>query len=167
MHAMSGEMESAHTYFEAAMAELEDLDEFLPTTSQIAARVATGDMEGARLLVQLQDEEAERKRSAGIDVAPDYLGEGYAHYLIGDKGRGLAALAKTVRLGFYVPFFQAYLEELRADPGFAPLLATQQEKQSVQQERFLTIMCGPENPVPDFWKPSDTACDLLFAQVMD
>ena len=167
MHAMSGEMESAHTYFEAVMTESEALDEWVPSTSQIAARVAVGDMEGARLLVQLLDEDIDTKRTAGIDVAPDYLGEGYAHYLIGNKERGLAALEKTVRLGFYIPTFQAYLEELRNDPAFAPLLATQQEKQNVQQERFLTIMCGPENPVPDFWQPSKTACDLLFTKVID
>ncbi len=167
MHAMSGEMESAHTYFETVMTESEDLDEWVPSTSQIAARVAVGDMEGARLLVQLLDEDIDTKRAAGIDVAPDYLGEGYAHYLIGNKERGLAALAKTVRLGFYVPIFQAYLEELRNDSAFAPLLAAQQEKQKVQQERFLTIMCGPENPVPDFWQPSETACDLHLTQVID
>jgi len=159
MLAMSGEMESAHTYFETVMKESENLDEWVPSTSQIAARVAVGDLEGARLLVKLLDKEHVTKRAAGIDVAPDYLGEGYAHYLIGEKDRGLTALAKTVRLGFYVPIFQAYLKELRSDPGFAHLLAEQQAKQLMQRGRFLTVMCGLDNPVPDFWRPSKSACE--------
>ena len=161
MLAMSGEMESAHTNFEAVLSEIEDLEGFVPSTEQIAARVATGDIAGALLLTQRLDEEGERRRLAGIDVAPDYLGEGYAHYLIGDEERGLDELKKTVELGFYVPIFQAYLEELLEDPDFVPLLAVQQQKQKVQQERFLTIMCGQENPAPDFWKPSDAACSSL------
>ena len=164
MLAMSGQMESAHTSFEAVLSEIEDLEGFVPTTEQIAARVATGDIDGARLLTQRLDEEGERKRRAGIDVAPDYLGEGYAHYLIGDRERGLADLKKTVELGFYVPVFQTYLEELLEDPGFAPLLAVQQQKQKEQQERFLAIMCGPDNPAPDFWRPSNAACSVLPEQ---
>ena len=159
MHAMSGEMESAHTYFETVMTESEDLDGWVPSTSQIAARVAVGDMEGARLLAQLLDEDLDTRRAAGIDVAPGYLNEGYAHYLIGEKDAGLAALAKVVELGFYVPVFQAYLKELRSDPGFAPLLAKQQAKQSVEREKFLAVMCGLDNPVPNFWRPSERACE--------
>jgi TolB-like protein len=158
MHAMSGEMESAHTYFETVMTESEDLDGWVPSTSQIAARVAVGDLEGARLLAQLLDEDLDTRRAAGIDVAPGYLNEGYAHYLIGEKDAGLAALAKVVELGFYVPVFQAYLKELRSDPGFAPLLAKQQAKQSVEREKFLAVMCGLDNPVPNFWRPSESAC---------
>jgi hypothetical protein len=160
MHAMAGELESAHNYFEAVMAESEDIDQWVPSSSQIAARVAVGDMEGARLLVQLLGEDLKDRRNAGIDVAPGYLSEGYAHYLIGEKARGLADLEKTVRLGFYVPLFQAYLKELRSDPAFAPLLAEQQAKQLVQREKFLTVMCGPDNPVPEFWQPSEAACSL-------
>jgi tetratricopeptide (TPR) repeat protein len=159
MHAMTGEMESAHTYLEAVMAESENLDEWYPSTGQIAARVAVGDMEGARLLVQMLKNTTESKRAAGIDVAPDYLNEGYAHDLLGEKERGLATLAKVVELGFYVPVFQAYLKELLSDPGFASLLAQQQAKQTVQREKFLSIMCGLDNPVPNFWRPSETACE--------
>jgi TolB-like protein len=159
--AWTGQMESAHTHFEAVLGESENTDFYVPSSSHIAARVATGDMEGAWELVRILDEEVERKRDAGIDVAPDYLGVGYAHYVVGDKETGLAALEKTVGLGFYVPVFQSFLEELVRDPAFAPLLAAQQEKQRVQQERFLTIMCGPDNPVPHFWRPSDAACNSL------
>jgi tetratricopeptide (TPR) repeat protein len=159
MHAMSGEMESAHTHFEAVMADSENLDEWVPSTGQIAARVAVGDMEGARFAVELVDKEGETRRAAGIDVAPDYLNIGYAHYLIGEKEKGLATLAKVVELGFYVPVFQAFLKELRSDPDFAPLLAKQQAKQSEQREKFLAVMCGLDNPVPNFWRPSEKACE--------
>jgi tetratricopeptide (TPR) repeat protein len=158
MHAMAGELESAHTYFEAVMAESENLDEWYPSTGQIAARVAVGDTEGARLLLRMLDKRLDSRRNAGIDAAPDYLNEGYAHYLIGDKEEGLATLAKVVQIGFYVPVFQAYLEELRSDPAFAPLLAQQQAKQSVEREKFLGVMCGLDNPVPNFWRPSEKAC---------
>jgi len=161
MHAMSGEMESAHTYFEATMAESENLDDWIPSTGQIAARVAVGDMEGARFAVQLVDEEGDARRTAGIDVAPDYLNIGYAHYLIGEKEKGLATLAKVVQLGFYVPVFQAFLKELRSDPEFAPLLAQQQAKQSIEREKFLMVMCGLDNPVPNFWRPSKRACERV------
>jgi tetratricopeptide (TPR) repeat protein len=159
MHAMSGEMESAHTYFETVMAESENLDDWIPSTGQIAARVAVGDMEGARFAVQLVDEEGDARRNAGIDVAPDYLNIGYAHYLIGEKEKGLAALAKVVELGFYVPLFQAFLKELRSDPDFTPLLEKQHEKQSREREKFLAVMCGLDNPVPNFWRPSERACN--------
>ncbi len=159
MHAMSGEMESAHTYFEAVMADSENLDEWLPSSGQIAARVAVGDMEGARFAVQLVDKEIDVRRTAGIDVAPDYLNIGYAHYLIGEKEVGLAALTRVVELGFYVPVFQAYLKELRSDPAFAPLLEKQWAKQSVEREKFLAVMCGLDNPAPNFWRPSERACE--------
>lgn len=159
IHAMSGEMESAHTYFEVVMAESENLDEWYPSTAQIAARVAVGDMEGARMLVRMLDDIIDSKRTAGIDVAPDYLNKGYAHYLIGERERGLASLAKVVQLGFYVPVFQAYLEGLRRDPDFAQLLAQQQAKQSAEREKFLMVMCGLDNPVPNFWRPSQSACE--------
>lgn len=99
----------------------------------IAARAAVGDMEGARLLVELLKKDLNTRRAAGIDVAPGYLNEGYADYLIGERGKGLSARAKVVELGLYVPVFQAYMKELWTDPDFAPLLAQQQAKQTVQR----------------------------------
>ena len=162
-HVVAGSIVDAVMEY-VGMAKYGAVDEVL---DHIAARVATGDTEGAWELVRILDEEVERKRDAGIDVAPDYLGIGYAHYLVGDKETGLAALEKTVSLGFYVPVFQSYLEDLVSDPAFAPLLAAQQEKQKIQQERFLTIMCGPDNPVPQFWQPSDTACGLISERAIN
>ncbi len=31
--------------------------------------------------------------------------------------------------------------------------------ESVERERFLTIMCGADNPVADFWTPLPTTCE--------
>jgi tetratricopeptide (TPR) repeat protein len=167
IQAYVGKLEAANSTFEEQMSQSENVDLYEPTTTWIAAKVAVGNMEDARELVRQLDERIEQRRRGGIDVAPDYLGLGYAHYLIGNRERGLAELERTVRLGFYVPTFQAYLEELRNDPEFAPLLAAQRQKQKEQQEIFLTIMCGPDNPIPDFWKPSDAACDSLSEQAID
>ena len=167
IQAYVGNLEAAHSTFQENLSKSENVDLFVPTTPWIAAKVAVGDMEGARELVRQLDERVEKKRRDGIDVAPDYLGLGYAHYLIGNRERGLAELEKTVRLGFYVPTFQAFLEELRHDPGFAPMLDAQRQKQQDQQEKFLSIMCGPDNPVPEFWRPSDAACRSLSEQAID
>ncbi len=157
-----GDLEAANFTFEKQMSMSENVDRYRPSTSWIAAKIAVGDMDGAHDLVRQLDERIEQKRQGGIDVAPDYLGLGYAHYLIGNRERGLAELQKTVSLGFYVPTFQAFLRELRNDPDFAPMMTAQKQKQNEQQKQFLSIMCGGDNPVPDFWKPSDVACKSVL-----
>ena len=58
-----------------------------------------------------------------------------------------------------MPTRPVYLADLMADPDFQPILAMQEAKQAVELEWFLIIMCGADNPVPDYWAPLPETCE--------
>ena len=87
-----------------------------------------------------------------------------AYYLVGEKEKAYPLLKKTVEGGLYIRTFEWYKEEFRNDPVIKRMLAMQDAKTVVERERFLTIMCGPANPVPDYWRPSEAACSTIEEQ---
>ena len=56
----------------------------------------------------------------------------------------------------------AYLQALYDDPGFAPILATQESRQARERDRFLAVVCT-ENPYADVWQPAGGTCERFTA----
>ena len=73
----------------------------------------------------------------------------------------LPLLTETVERGLFIRSMFPYRKAFREDPDIARLLERQAAKSTMERERFLSIMCGPENPVQEFWRPSDSACGVL------
>lgn len=63
---------------------------------------------------------------------------------------GLALIAKAVEDGYFILPKEAYLQTLYDDPGFAPILASQEPRQTRERKKFLDIVCT-NNPYVDVW----------------
>ena len=106
--------------------------------------------------------EADITRSVfGMSGDSDYE-EGLAAYLAGEHERGLALIAKAVEDGFFILPWEAYLQELYDDPGFAPIRATQEARQVREREKFLDIVCK-DNPYEAVWQPAEGTCEQFAA----
>jgi TolB-like protein/Tfp pilus assembly protein PilF len=128
----------------------------------IAIRRSAGeDAEAAELLAAIRDN-VRRYHQAGIIgtkliFSVDFE-EGLAAYLEGERDGGLTLIAKAVEDGYFILLNEAYLQTLYDDPGFAPILASQQARQARERDRFLTVVCT-DNPYATVWQPLPETCD--------
>jgi TolB-like protein/Tfp pilus assembly protein PilF len=103
-----------------------------------------------------------RYHEAGMTVAIPFLSvdyeEGIAAYLSGESERGLALIAKSAEDGYFIRPNEAYLQALYDDPGFTPILASQEARQVRERERFLAIVCT-DNPYAAVWQPAAETCE--------
>jgi hypothetical protein len=88
--------------------------------------------------------------------------EGLAAYLAGEHERGLSLIAKAAEDGFFIMPWEAYLQGLYDDPGFAPIRAKQEARQAREREKFLAIVCN-DNPYGAFWQPAEGTCEQFAA----
>jgi hypothetical protein len=89
--------------------------------------------------------------------------EGLAAYLAGERGKGLALIARAVEDGYFILPNEAYLQTLYDDPGYAPIRAAQEARQARERNRFLTIVCN-DNPYADVWQPAEGTCKKFAAE---
>jgi hypothetical protein len=89
--------------------------------------------------------------------------EGLAHYLAGDREKGLVLIAKGTEEGFIIPQKVAYLQALYDDPGFAPIRASQEAQRDSERDRFLSIVCT-DNPYATVWQPAEGTCERFVAE---
>jgi len=136
----------------------------------IAIRRAAGEVsEIDELLAAIRDN-VRRYREAGITTAGnpalggvvDYE-EGLADFLSGERQSGLALIAKAAEDGSFILPNEAYLQTLYDDPGFAPIRAGQEARQTRERERFLAIVCT-DNPYESVWQPAEGTCERFAAK---
>jgi TolB-like protein len=145
----------------------EGLFEVNHAAALIAIRRDAGEYaEVSELLAAIRDN-VRRYREAGLTgrfwtFNVDYE-EGLATFLGGERERGLALIAKAAEDGFFIMPNQAYLQTLYDDPGFAPILASQQARQQSERNRFLAIVC-PDNPYAAVWQPAEETCEQFAAK---
>lgn len=135
----------------------------------IVIRQSAGEKSGVAELVTAIRENVRHYQEAGIRTdsldlmqSPDYE-EGLVTYLTGEREKGLALIAKAVDDGFFIPQYEAYLQALYDDPGFAPIRATQEARQVRERHRFLSVVCT-DNPYAVVWKPAEGTCELFAAE---
>jgi len=92
--------------------------------------------------------------------------EGLADFLAGKRETGLALIAKGSEDGYFIPLREAYLQTLYDDPGFAPILAGQQARQTRERNKFLTVVCN-DNPYEAVWQPAEGTCERFAKTVGD
>jgi hypothetical protein len=95
-------------------------------------------------------------------ISADYE-EGLATYLSGEREKGLALIAKAAEGGYFILPKEAYLQTLYDDPGFAPILASQEARQLRERNRFLAIVCT-DNPYEAVWQPAEGTCERFAAE---
>ena len=115
----------------------------------------------AEVIAAIRDH-ARRYREAGITRAgwnrsADYEA-GLADYLSGEREKGLALIAKGTEDGYFIPTHLAYLQALYDDPGFAPILSSQESRQARERNKVLDIVCT-DNPYASFWQPAEGTCE--------
>ncbi|MEE8528387.1 MAG: hypothetical protein V3S70_07420, partial [Gammaproteobacteria bacterium] len=98
---------------------------------------------------------------ADLNYSVDYE-EGLAAYLAGERERGLTLIANGAEDGFFIMQSEAYLQSLYDDPGFAPIRAGQEARQTRERETFLDIVCT-ENPYAAVWQPAKGTCERFAA----
>jgi hypothetical protein len=118
------------------------------------------------LLVAIRDN-VRRYREAGLtgtrwNFSADYE-EGLAVFLAGERDKGLALIAKAAEDGYFILPKEAYLQTLYDDPGFAPILASQEARQLRERNRFLAIVCT-DNPYEEVWQPAEGTCERFAAE---
>ncbi|NIP19025.1 MAG: hypothetical protein GWM87_13380 [Xanthomonadales bacterium] len=125
-------------------------------------RRAAGDEAGAEEALAAMREYVSRLRDAGVKcttlrVSVDYL-EGITVFLSGEREEGLALIARSVEDGAFWEPNTAYLQSLYDDPGFAPIMALQRERQKRERRKFLDAVCY-DNPYNEVWQPSEETCE--------
>jgi TolB-like protein len=133
----------------------------------IAIRRNVGEEAGVGELLAAMRDNVRRYREAGIsstywDLNVDYE-EGLVTYLSGEHEKGLALIATAVEDGYFIFPKVAYLQTLYDDPGFAPILASQEARQLRERNRFLTIVCT-DNPYEAVWQPAEGTCERFAAE---
>jgi hypothetical protein len=128
----------------------------------IIIRRTVGEEEGTRELLAALRDDVLRQRDAGMNnwCAPDHcvdFEDGIGAYLSGQPQQGLALIGRAVDNGFFVFPNVAYLQVLRNDPDFAPILAVQQARRKRERDRFLAIVCT-DNPYEAVWQPKEGTC---------
>jgi TolB-like protein len=134
----------------------------------IAIRRAAGEEALVGELVAAIRDDVRRNREAGIIISGTLLHstnfeEGLAHYLAGDREKGLVLIAKGTEEGFIIPQKVAYLQALYDDPGFAPIRASQEAQRDSERDRFLSIVCT-DNPYATVWQPAEGTCERFVAE---
>jgi len=128
-------------------------------------RDAGEDVEADELLAAIRDN-VRRYHEAGIIgsklVFSVNFEEGLAAYLAGERAKGLALIAKAVEDGYFIRPREAYLQSLYDDPGFAPILASQEARQIRERGKFLAIVCT-DNPYAAVWQPAEGTCERFAA----
>ncbi len=145
---------------------LSGLFEINTAAALINIRRDAGEEPGAGELIAAIKDNVRRYREAGISrsklqFSADYE-DGLAAYLAGDRERGLALIAKGLEDGYFIPPREAYLQALYDDPGFAPIRASQEARQTRERKRFLDIVCN-DNPYAIFWQPAEGTCERFTA----
>jgi TolB-like protein/Tfp pilus assembly protein PilF len=136
----------------------------------IAIRRDAGEVAEVNEVIAAIRDNVRRYREAGItgmtggywNTNADYE-EGLAAYLEGERERGLALIAKATDSGFFILPNEAYLQTLYDDPGFAPILAGQEARQTSERNRFLAIVCT-DNPYEEVWQPAEGTCERFAAE---
>ena len=127
----------------------------------IVIRQNSGDEDGIGELVAAMRDNVRRYHEAGITLTDHFFSvdfdDGLAAYLVGERERGLALIAKAVEDGYFVDPTHAYLQTLFDDPGFVPIHARQKARQVREREKFLAIVCT-DNPYAAVWQPADETC---------
>lgn len=125
-----------------------------------AIRRDAGDDKGADELLAAIREDIRRLRQAGFAtthyMSTDYE-DGLAAYLAGERDKGLFLIARASKDGFFIWPKTVYLNELYEDPDFAPILEDQMVRQTLEQQRFLAVVCN-DNPYKTFWQPAEGTC---------
>jgi TolB-like protein/Tfp pilus assembly protein PilF len=131
----------------------------------ISIRRRADEKDTADELITALQEDARRLRHAGMvggtSFNLDYQ-EGLAAYLDGQQQMGLELIAQAVEQGFYISPNEAYLQDLYEDPGFQPIRKAQEERQTRERNRFLSIACN-ENPYESVWQPAEGTCEQFAA----
>ena len=132
----------------------------------VVMRRDAGDEGGADELVAAMRADIGRKKEAGatltdVECNVDFS-EGLAAYFVGGHETSLALMARAVEYGFFIPPYEAYLQTLYDDPGFAPIRASQEARQVREREKFLAIVCN-DNPYEAVWQPVEGTCEQFAA----
>lgn len=127
----------------------------------IAARRDAGEEIGVSELLAAMKDNVRRLREAGITTPEVDYQDGLVAYLMGERARGLALLAKAVEEGD-LSYKTAYMQMLYDDPGYAPILARREAMQARERRRFLAIVCT-DNPYASFWQPAEGTCKQFAA----
>jgi len=133
----------------------------------IAIRRDAGEESGVGVLVAAIRDNVRRLHEAGITARVGTFWhvqyeDGLATYLSGEREDGLASIARAVEDGFFIWPNQAYLQTLYDDPGFAPILASQNAWQTDEREKVLAIVCA-DNPYAVVWQPAEESCERFAA----
>ena len=128
----------------------------------IAIRSDVGDEAGIDEVHAAIRDNVRRYHEAGVTGGTMYWNvdyeEGIFAFLAGDRDKGLAGIAKSVAYGYFIRTNAAYLQALYDDPGFAPILATQEARQVRERNKFLAIVCN-DNPYAAVWQPAEGTCE--------
>ena len=164
--ALAGRKDEALGHFEAVWAEPNrryfgrfiDLRDWPLLPMFILLRRAAGDQAGAiELMAYALDDVASARREG---YATPYLDmyEGVLFYLSGDRQAGLRLIDGAIARG--APLSAPYQRffGLDVDPDFAPIRRRFEEKQRVERDKFLGIVCNGGNPAPEVWQPLPETC---------
>ncbi len=133
----------------------------------IAIRRDAGEEIGVDEILAAIKDNVRRYREAGYTNGTWYFSadyeEGLLAYLSGERDRGLKLIAKATENGYFIFPNEAYLQTLYDDPGFAPILASQEARQLRERNRFLAIVCT-DNPYGEVWQPAEGTCERFAAE---
>lgn len=127
----------------------------------LTLRRKANDQDGVSELLTAMAENVERMRDAGIIgygnfVSTDFV-EGMTTFLAGDRGRGLALIARAVEAGYFIHPAKFYPPDIYEEPRFAQIQAKQDAVQARERARFLSVVCD-DNPYQEVWQPVQSTC---------
>ena len=166
--AAAGDYERARPILEAMwqqsdglIAKRRDLFRVDSALALIAIRRAAGEEDKVGELVDAILDNVRRYREAGIagddrSFGPDFE-EGLALYFSGRREAGLALLDRGTAQGVIIAPNSAYLRPLYDDPGFARIIARQEQRQARERKLFLDVVCTG-NPYATVWQPHESSC---------
>ncbi|MDX1508951.1 MAG: tetratricopeptide repeat protein [Woeseiaceae bacterium] len=166
--AAAGDYERARPILEAMwqqsdglIAKRRDLFRVDSALALIAIRRAAGEEDKIGELVAAILDNVRRYREAGIagddrSFGPDFE-EGLALYFSGRREAGLALLDRGAAQGVIIAPNSAYLQPLYDDPGFARIIARQEQRQARERKLFLEVVCS-DNPYRSVWQPHENSC---------
>ena len=136
----------------------------------IAARRAAGDEAGAREVLDYMYENARRHRDAGLvatfwEVSVDYQ-EGVAHYLSGERERGLALIVKAANDGYWLTPPAKFQDAMYGEPEIVEVLEMQGRLAERERKKLLNIVCN-DNPYASVWGPMPETCEAHIAASQD
>jgi len=137
------------------------VDDDIGAQALVAALRSMGDEAGARQVLAEQEYGLRRFREAGMtqttwDASLDYS-EGMMDYLAGEREKGLELMAKGAMDGFWIKPPAAFQKAIFNDPGFAPILERQRNRQARERRKVLAVVCH-DNPYAAVWQPVPETC---------